>query len=136
MAAFGFVSRIARFSSATSSSATCKPRNGVPAYDPPAKFQTRSKYRPSCGDSDEAMQPPINNWHECSSRTSPWGFSSARREAPVRKKEIAMLATNIFIRHQPPSAIPLLVFYTKREIPQVMMNEGTGTFSTHLIGVR
>src|ERR1017187_5803489 len=125
MAAFGFVSRTARFSSATSSSATCKPRNGVPSRDPPSKFQTRSKYLPSCGDSDEAMQPPMNNWHECSSRRSPWGFSSARREAPVRKKATAILAANIFIRHQPLSEMPLFVLYTKWEIPQAMMDDGS-----------
>ena len=34
-----------------------------------------------------------------------------------------MLATNIFIRHQPLFAMPLLVLYTKWKIPQAMMSE-------------
>jgi hypothetical protein len=44
---------------------------------------------------------------------------------PDSKKVNAIPATNIFIRHQLLSAMPLPVFYTKWEIAQVMMDEGS-----------
>src|SRR6267154_2349794 len=107
---------MARFSSAISSKATCRPRKGVPSWDPPEIFHTRSKYLPSCGDSDEAMQPPMYTGHEGSSRRSPWRVSPARREVLVRKKVNATPAINIFIRHQLLSAMLLPLLYTKWEI--------------------